>query len=468
MSKRVVIGNGLGFGDEGKGTTTHWLCTQHRAHTVIRTGGPQAFHRVVSAGGEEHVHSQFGSGTLMGASTHLSRNMVIEPVGILEEGMALMYEHGIRNIFDYLTVHEDALVITPFHIIANRLRELSRGKDRHSTVGIGVGETVLDAEIYVDETVHARDLASPLLREKLETIRQIKQVELQELLAHISELPEEASTTAQKEAKLLFDERTVDWALAKFNEVASCVRIVGTEFLAKNILGSNGTVVFESSQGILLDRWYGFHPYTTKVRTVPQSALSLLRECNYDGEIIRLGILRAYHTRHGAGPFVSECSKLTAELPDVTNGDHLWAGSFRVGNFDTVAARYAIEVCGGVNTFDGLMITCLDRVYSRGVWNLCAGYTGPDTEEFFSSKDGIITDIHVRHGCDDEQLQRQQSLGQHLNVCSPVSTSFSIPAHMTQGAFALYSAQYLHETLGVPVMAISLGPTEKDKIITPK
>lgn len=51
MAKKVFVVTGLGYGDEGKGKTVHWLCFKYKAHTVIRIGGPQALHRVVTSGG---------------------------------------------------------------------------------------------------------------------------------------------------------------------------------------------------------------------------------------------------------------------------------------------------------------------------------------------------------------------------------------------------------------------------------
>jgi len=467
VAERVFVVTGLGYGDEGKGTTTHWLCSRHRAHTVVRTGGPQAFHRVVKADGGEHLHSQLGSGTLSGAATHLSKNMVIDPHAILTEGNALMYEHGIRNVFLTLTIHQDALVIAPFHAIANRLRELIRGDDRHGSVGVGVGETVLDAEVTGDAAIRAKDLGKPYLREKLEAIRIRKIQELEEVIERVDRLPQDAEKKARAEIENLKNSDAVQWAVERFGELAGRARIVDTEYLA-DILGRRGTVVFEGSQGVLLDRWYGFHPYTTKVRTVPETALSLIRECNYHGEIKSLGILRAYHTRHGAGPFVTECPTLTKQLPDANNREHSWQGSFRVGFFDAVAAKYAIGACGGEKALDGLILTCIDRVRSLGAWGICRSYTIPhamQNNEFFLTDDGgDVIGMIIRRGCDDQQLKRQEELGKLLRQCSPRITSFAIASEESQEKVISFCSEVMEEEMNVPVVAVSVGQTEKDKI----
>jgi adenylosuccinate synthase len=468
MSRRAFVVTGLGYGDECKGSTTHWLCRHaYGAHTVIRTGAAQAFHRVVCADGREHIHAQFGSGTLRGSATHLSRNMVIEPHGILKEGESLKYKCGINGIFEMLTIHEDALVITPFQAIANRLRELLRGSARHGSVGIGVGETVLDAEVLGEGAILAKDLGKPALREKLEAIRLRKLSEFEDFADRASSVPSDIKEKVRSEFANLEDPDTVQWALERFSELVRRVKIVDTEFVAKNILGGEGTVVFEGSQGVLLDRYYGFHPYTTKVRTIPETALEIIRECNYDGEVKSLGVLRAYHTRHGRGPFVTESPKLTKLLPDAANTEHPWQGGFRVGAFDLVAAKYAIDVCGK-KALDGLVLTCLDRISDLGYWPICEDYTlaGEDMPDalFRNNVSNAISSIKVRRGRNNTQLERQKRLGELLQKCSPNIRRFKNKGDRTN-AVADVCMYLLKAKLGVPVVAVSCGPTEKDKYI---
>lgn len=461
MPKEIFIVTGLGYGDEGKGKTVHWLCSERQAHTVVRTGGPQALHRVVTSSGQEHVHAQFGSGTLAGAATHLSKNMVIDPYAIIAEGRALKHEHDVGRVFARLTIHEDALVITPFQAIANRLRELARGDKRYGSVGVGVGETVLDAELHQDDTIRARDLGSPGLLDKLGAIQKRKIGELEEVVARIDSLPQPARGRAHFEIRNLKSKRTIDWAVGWFTKLASMARIVDTNYVAQEILNRSGAVVFEGSQGVLLDRWHGFHPYTTKVRTIPEAALSLIQECEYDGEIKNFGVLRAYHTRHGAGPFVTECPELTKQLPDVTNDNHPWQGNFRVGCLDVVAAKYAIAAASEIRALDGLVVTCVDRIGSSGQWQICRSYNSPpETEDatFFSRNDlGLIDGINVFRGFGEAQLKRQEALGRLLGECSPNLTTLETGQDIVN-----LCAGILNDELGVPVVAVSVGPTEKD------
>ena len=463
MEKRAFVVTGLGYGDEGKWTTTHWLCVRHKVHTVIRTGGPQAFHRVVTADGREHVHSQFGSGTLAGAATHLSSRMVIDPDAILREGEALKYEHGIGNIFDYMTVHEDALVVTPFDAIANRLRELARGADRHGTVGIGVGEAVLGAEALELAALRVKDIGKPYLKDKLELIRVRKAEALSEIRGALDALPEDVRTQACEELARLCLQGTLDWMVERSRELISRVRVVDTGYVAEKILGRPGTVVCEGSQGVLLDRWYGFHPYTTKVRTIPQTGF-LMAECGYNGRIVSLGVLRGYHTRHGAGPFVSESAELTEKLPDSNNGTHPWQGNFRVGALDMVVVKYAVDACGGSEALNGLVITCMDRMAVLGAWNLCTSYTGPDgSNNFTYGRGGCIDGIVVCHGKGADQLDRQEKLGRELRKCAPQVTTLKIASG--NHPYLIGLSQSVGDVVNVPVVAVSFGPTEADKVV---
>jgi adenylosuccinate synthase len=118
-------------------------------------------------------------------------------------------------------------------------------------------------------------------------------------------------------------------------------------------------VVLESAQGALLDRDHGFFPHVTPSRITRAAALAAAAELGLTGSLEVWGVLRAYHTRHGEGPFPSESPALAARLPEPHNREDGPAGRFRVGWFDAVLARHALAFAGPI---DRLAITCLDRV----------------------------------------------------------------------------------------------------------
>jgi adenylosuccinate synthase len=146
--------------------------------------------------------------------------------------------------------------------------------------------------------------------------------------------------------------------------VVDVIPLTGAGYLAGVL--RRGRVVFEGAQGVLLDEWRGFHPYTTWSTTTFGNAEALLAEAGETA--VRLGVVRSYLTRHGPGPFVTEDP--TLELPEPHNRHGQWQGVFRTGHFDAVALRYALEVTGGV---DALAVTHLDTVTARPV-RLCRRY----------------------------------------------------------------------------------------------
>ena len=105
MSEHVIVAD-LGYGDAGKGTVVDWLCATRPVHAVIRfNGGAQAAHNVVLPDGRHHTFAQFGSGTLRGVPTHLSRFVVVDPLALSAEAAHLV-RLGVPDPFGLLTFDE--------------------------------------------------------------------------------------------------------------------------------------------------------------------------------------------------------------------------------------------------------------------------------------------------------------------------------------------------------------------------
>jgi adenylosuccinate synthase len=352
MRPEFTIVVDLGFGDAGQGTVVDHHCRVAAAAgrpvgAVVRfNGGAQAAHNVVTDDGRHHTFAQFGAGTLAGVPTHLSRFMLVDPLALAAEAEHLA-ALGVPDPFGALSVHEDALLTTPYHAAANRARELARGAGRHGSCGMGVGETAAYALRHPDDAPRVRDCAHPArLRRLLGELRALLESDLGPLAAP-----------------------PVEDCVEVFGAFARMVRLVDDRHLA-DVLRA-GPVVFEGAQGVLLDEWHGFHPYTTWSTTTFANAEKLLRDAGVDsGAVTRLGVLRTFTTRHGAGPLVTEDAALRAALPDRHNGTGRWQGDFRVGHFDAVAHRYAVEVAGGV---DAVALTHLDAA-ARRTLRVCRAY----------------------------------------------------------------------------------------------
>lgn len=431
---QVFLTVDLGFGDAGKGSIVDFLTRSDEAHTVVRyNGGAQAGHRVVSGGiyPGEHVFAQFGSGTLAGAATHLSRYMLVEPLAMIEEARHLE-QLGI-DAFGQTTIDERSLVITPFQRAVNRLRELARGTGRHGSCGMGVGETMVDYLQYGERVLFMGDLARPqLLRSKLEFLRAANLAKMRDLPASVL-----ASEQGVEEQAPLVQDDWYDWLVDAYGNFSHQARIVPGEHLS-TILHRPGTVVFEGAQGVLLDEWNGFHPHTTWSTTTLENADRLLREAGYSGDVTRIGITRAYATRHGAGPLVTEDATLTRALPDVANRFGAWQQGFRAGWLDLVMLRYAIEVIG---TLDMLAVTCLDRLTDIREPMVCRGYRHNATPV-----ERLVRSPVPR------SLEYQEQLGHMLESSRPILESANATVMLD-----------LLAGLGVPVGIVSMGPTAEDK-----
>ncbi|MCK5643867.1 MAG: adenylosuccinate synthetase, partial [Gammaproteobacteria bacterium] len=359
MSAKVILVAGLGFGDEGKGTITDYLARKHNASLVVRyNGGSQAAHNVVTPEGDSHTFAQFGSGTLAGARTYLSEYMIVNPLFLLNEAKHLT-DLGC-DPFDLLYIDERALVTTPYHVAANRLRELLRGPvNHHGSCGMGIGETVSDAlyeRRYPGLCISdMRD--GVLLGCFLSHFRSRKLFELEARAeAMIKSGVGNTSLVTHELTQLLRE--TTDY-IDRYIEFCSRVHIVNENYLAST-LDSPGCVIFEGAQGVLIDQDYGFQPYTTWTNCTWKNADSMLKF--FRGERQYLGVIRTHMTRHGAGPFVTEedHSVLASVVHKVDdNCTNQWQERFRCGHFDPIALRYSIGVLGKL---DGLVVTHMDTL----------------------------------------------------------------------------------------------------------
>jgi adenylosuccinate synthase len=458
MEKKLYTVTDLGPGDGGKGGVVDKICDLKKAHTVIKIGGAQGSHGVRTSAGQSFNFSQFGCGTFRGSKTYVSELMLIAPHYFIDEGLQLKKMFGINNIFDTITIDKQALCLTPFHAIASQLRELDLKENPRGTVGLGAGEAKLDSELYPELAIYAKDLSSHDLKNKLEAVKDHKLKELAEIINRSSNFLPSDKVRTQNLLKMLNDKTLISKTVEWFKALSSLVKITDEDYLS-GILKKDGTIVVESSHGILTDRYYGFTPHTSRLRTTPEATLKLLSDYNYDGQIIKLGVSRAYQIRHGAGPMVTESTDwLEKILSGSSKDENRWQGKVRIGPLDLVALKYAIDVCGGPEFFDGLAISWFDQIQAIGQWQLCSNYQDTNDSDFFSH--GKIK-VCCQGGA--AQLAYQEQLTKQLFNCRPNITSYDV-RNMSQSELIKFSSKILQDELKIPLKMISLGPTELDKI----
>ena len=431
MNGHVIVVD-LGYGDAGKGTIVDWLCASAaRAGRPVRAvvrfnGGAQAAHHVIAPSGRVHPFAQFGSGTFTpGTATFLSRFMLVDPLALVAEAERLR-TLGVPDPFGLVTVDSGALLTTPYHRAANQAREEARGAARHGSCGMGIGETARYALGYPADAPRAGDLTAPrtLLR-KLVLLRGRLAAETG-VAAPLGPPPTDVADV--------------------YRAVGDRVTLAGDGYLAG--LLREGPVVFEGAQGVLLDEWRGFHPYTTWSTTTFENAQTLLAEGGAAGGATRLGVTRTYQTRHGPGPFPTEDPTFPVTEPDNTAGR--WQGPFRTGHLDAVALGYAVRAAGGV---DAVALTHLDAA------RRCQGKLGIGRGYLIGGR--TVTELEPGPHRD---LGWQESLTARLLTARPVYGPGDGPG---SGPAAADWPDAVAEIAGAPVTVCSSGPTVTDKTVRP-
>ncbi len=342
---RAVLTIGLGYGDECKGATVDYLVRKHKSKLVIRySGGSQAAHNVVLPNGKHHCFSQFGAGTFAGAETFLDRAMIVDPLALLHEAESLCVQHAIpAPITSLLTVHPACLITTPLHRAMNRARSTV---ETHGSCTAGIGETRSYWLKYGNDSLTAADVYMPVLlevmRDKLELLRQ--------------------RMLAEAEENGLDQQPFRSFSPIEYIRQVCSIRPRVSQYVSP--IQQPATIIFEGAQGILLDEYYGFHPFTTWSDVTPRNAVELCKGMNWEYETI--GCLRAYMTRHGPGPFPTEFTadeRRIYALDDPHNRETSYRGPIRFGHLDIAAIRYSAKVCELARApLSGLAVSCLDHV----------------------------------------------------------------------------------------------------------
>ena len=396
----------LGFGDCGKGTVVDYLARQGSSLVVRHNGGPNAGHNVVTPGGVHHTFSQFGSGTFAGAKTFLSHDMLISPLNMMREAGSLIHPtRGQFNLWERTYISEDCVIITPWHVAINRLLERARGDGRHGSVGEGVGVAVQQALGLRSATIRAKDTmgTTAALRERLIDCRV-------ELMSTYTEIIDRSP-----EGQIMTDPDMIGYLTGRYFDWRRKAKIVPSDHLSYQMSQVEHTI-FEGAQGVLLDEWFGFHPYTTWSTCTHENAMALLIQYGPPGwgeDFSRIGVIRSVTTRHGAGPLPTEDPELTSILRrfESHNTTDPWQGDFRIGHLDLVLHKYAVKVCDGV---DEIAVTHMDL---ENRWQYCPKYEGlelgiqvPDKGDLEASaiNTGLLDTVAKPHlvEADSEQLLR--------------------------------------------------------------
>ncbi|MCG9916370.1 MAG: adenylosuccinate synthase [Phenylobacterium sp.] len=346
MANVTVIG--AQWGDEGKGKVIDWLA--NRADVVVRfQGGNNAGHTIV-VGEKTYKLSLLPSGVIQGKLSIIGNGVVVDPWSLLDE-ITRAQGQGLGINPDNLILAENATLVLPLHRDLDGAREARAGAGKIGTTGRGIGPAYEDK--VGRRAIRFADLADP---EALE-------VKIERLLAHHGAL----------RIGLGLPEARPEEILAQLKELAP--RILPYVKPAWRILGeaikAGQRVLFEGAQATLLDVDHGTYPYVTSSNTVAGQAAAGAGVGPTAGGYV-LGIVKAYTTRVGEGPFPTELNDETGrrlgerghEFGTVTGRPR------RCGWFDAVLVRQSIAV-GGIQ---GVVLTKLDILDGFETLKVCVGY----------------------------------------------------------------------------------------------
>lgn len=348
---RSVIVVGLQWGDEGKGKMIDLL--SERADWVVRAhGGNNAGHTVIVRG-EEYKFHLIPSGVLYpSVRCAIGGGTVIDPEQLLKEIQELT-RRGVQ-IEGRLYLSPYAHVIFPYHRLLDRLYEMRKGALAIGTTGRGIGPCYADRAFRIGIRV-AELLRPEILRCRLEEIVAVKNEELQKIF---------------NQSPISFEAIFEEYANLG-NNLAPFVRNAEKE--VAEALCSGNKVVFEGAHGTLLDILYGTYPFVTSSNTLSSGVATGIGVGAHQIDHV-LGVMKAYTTRVGAGPFptalsVDEQSKFMShtearELGTTTGRQR------RMGWLDLCLLRLAVRM----NGVDSLAVTKLDVLDQLEQIKLCVGY----------------------------------------------------------------------------------------------
>lgn len=325
---KIVIGSNAG--DEGKGYMTDYFANeakeQHKSCLVVcHNGGSQKGHTVITPSGLRHVFHHFGSGSIAGADTYLSKDYIINPIIFNREYEELERKGILIKTF----VHKDCLVTTPFDMMINQIVEEYRDENRHGSCGLGINETIVRNKLsckshtiynsfFNDENgiVFYKNLLKNIAEKYLfERLKQLK----------ISSIPTKWVEVLSKKESII--NNFIDDYLTMLKRI---------KFVDDNILDDYEYVIFEGAQGLLLDQNnMEYFPHLTPSNTGLTNPVNIIKDKKVE-DIEACYVTRTYMTRHGAGRFDTECKKeeINSDMVDLTNIPNEFQGMLRYGKLD--------------------------------------------------------------------------------------------------------------------------------------
>lgn len=423
MANIVVVGSQ--WGDEGKGKIVDLLAAF--ADLVVRfQGGNNAGHTLV-VNGESFISHLVPSGILQGKICLIGNGVVVDPA-VLTEEMAGLRSRGIAVHPDNFKISRNAHIIMPYHKTIDLVREEAKGNDKIGTTGRGIGPC------YEDKVGR-------------NGLRFVDMLDLPDFREKVAQRVREKNFYLEKmHGAAPLD---VDAAVTEYTGYAEALApyIANVSQLITDASESGRQVLFEGAQGTYLDIDHGTYPYVTSSNTVAGNA------CCGSGVGPRaitgvLGIVKAYTTRVGAGPFPTELFDATGDFMQRTGSEFgaTTGRKRRCGWLDAVMLKTAARL----NGLTGLAITKLDVLTGLESLCICTGYR---------YQGGLLSDFPE----DVKVLARCEPVYETMTGWKADIAGARFPGDLP--AAAVRYLERIEELVDVPVDIISVGAGRDQTVI---
>ncbi len=423
MTNLIVVG--AQWGDEGKGKIVDWL--SERADYVVRfQGGHNAGHTLV-VGEKVYKLSVIPSGIVRQDTVSLIGNgVVVEPWVFLEEAEKIRSQ-GIDVNPERLKISESATLILPPHRLVDQARERARGQDKIGTTGRGIGPAYEDKAGR--RSIRVCDLADPASLSK----------RLDVLLNHHNAILRGFGEEEVCKEKLFQD--LLDVAPKILPYAVPVWRVLHE---AKE---QGNKILFEGAQGALLDVDHGTYPFVTSSNTIAGQACV---GSGFGPTHIQnvLGLIKAYTTRVGEGPFPTELNdEIGQQIGEKGHEFGTVTGrARRCGWFDAVAVRQIVQLSG----ITGLAMTKIDVLDGLKELKICVGY----------EDNGVKYDYLPANAVGQSVMKPvYQTLPGWDEPVEGVRNWDELPTAAKE-----YIGR-IEELVGIPVTVLSTGPEREDTIL---
>ncbi|WP_417674647.1 adenylosuccinate synthase [Pseudodonghicola sp.] len=423
MANVVVVG--AQWGDEGKGKIVDWL--SERADVIARfQGGHNAGHTLV-IDGQVYKLNALPSGVVRGGKLSVIGNgVVLDPWHLVGE-IAKIREQGVEISPETLMIAENTPLILPFHGELDRARESQNSVAKIGTTGRGIGPCYEDK--VGRRAIRVADLADAATLE----------LRVDRALVHHNAL----------RSGLGLDPIDRDDLIAKLNEIAPEIlqyaAPVWKVLTEKRKAGKR--ILFEGAQGSLLDIDFGTYPFVTSSNVIAGQAATGVGIGPGSIDFV-LGIVKAYTTRVGEGPFPTELTDETGERLGTRGREFgtVTGRKRRCGWFDAALVRQTCAISG----INGIALTKLDVLDGFDTLKICVGYD-----------------------LDGERLDYLPTASDQQARCTPIYEEMPGWSESTEGARswadlpanAIKYVRHIEELIDCPVALLSTSPEREDTIL---